>query len=235
MTDVELAEAAARWWCRRGGSSDPGEWVGVAWEGIASRAASRARRGLPPMDGKQRYLAARSAIIDFARCGQGGFGDTRSRAAFLVPLSDVGDDLGDALDPADHRATVVVPEVPQFGGRRPWTAAERTAMRKALAAGATAREVGSGLGRSQRSVWWQSRLIGAAPGRRTGRPPNLAQRSELTTLLAAGMPVRRAALRMGLSPEAAFYKVRLMVRDGVLVRTGGASRSCLYVPVGGVA
>jgi hypothetical protein len=233
MTDVELAEAAARWWCRRGGSDDPGEWVGVAWEGIASRAASRARRGLPPMDGKQRYLAARSAIIDFARCGQGGFGDTRSRPAFLVPMSEVGDDLGDALDPADHRTTVVVPDVPQFGGRRPWTVAEERALKRAARAGARRAEVAAGLGRS---VWAIEKRAGQLRvGFVQGRPVDHEARAELLRHLSAGLSIAAAARATGLSKPGTMNRVRLMVRDGLVMRTGGASSSCRYVPAGGVA
>src|SRR5690348_1117223 len=91
LTDAEVAERAARAFAAR--SRWPGTWrelVGAAWEGVHRRAASRARRGLPPMDGRQRYLAARSGIVDYLRVDapSGGFGDHRAgRPAYVAAVS----------------------------------------------------------------------------------------------------------------------------------------------------
>jgi hypothetical protein len=230
-TDVELAEMAARKFAARsGGRADWRELVGLAWSGIAGREASRARRDLPPMTESQRYMAAYSELVDDLRRGDGGFAGTRYRETPLVGRwSDLGDDAeGWLTELADRPAFAVVPAaVGQY--RRFWSPAEDRALAQALRVGATFAEVARGLGRTKAGVMNRVGKLGVK-SRWAGRPPDAARRSEMLRLLAAGHTLSDAARTFGVKESTARVLAKRMVRDGLLVRTGGLSWSCRYVP-----
>jgi hypothetical protein len=230
------AERAARWWAgkARAGGSDWREWVGVAWEGIARRAESRARRNLPPLDDRQVHLAARSALVDEVRKGEGGFATARNHSApLLTPMSVLSEDA--RVEPAARPAFVVVPAAVGRQYRR-WTRDEDRALVKSVRAGVTYAEVASGLGRPYHGVKRRGHTIAAGPGKgwraaSRGYGPDAVKRSQLFALLAGGSTVAGAARVLGLaSAESLRLQVARLVRDGALVRTGGATRACRYVP-----
>ncbi len=226
------AERAAKWWAGKGGrDSDWREWVGVAWEGIASRAESRARRGLPPMDGQQVLQAARSALVDEVRRGAGGYAATRYRDALLTSASQYGDDF-QLSDWAP--ASVVVPDLPDMRRHwQRWSREEETVLRKALRQRATATEIAAGLGRTAPGVARKCKSMGIGPGRgwRTGgaAAADAVRRSEFLALFNAGVPLPEVARLQGVRRDWAQRMARYLFRAGRLVEM--APR---YVPSAGV-
>ncbi len=91
-------------------------------------------------------------------------------------------------------------------------------------------DIADDLGRSISSVRSKLKALGIVIGHRGGWP-DVVKRAGLLDFFAAnpGTTISEFARATGRSPSAVCGMMRALVREGLLARTGGASRSCRYV------
>lgn len=110
-------------------------------------------------------------------------------------------------------------------GRR-WTRDEESALRLAVAEGATCAECAAELGRSYHAT--ARKLSSLRLRTRRGRPRDVNRELVIVALVGSGLTVCAAARQMGLTHGALFRAVYRLAALGVLVRTGGATNSCRF-------
>lgn len=108
-----------------------------------------------------------------------------------------------------------------------WSAHELKHLRGAVSEGAYHAEIAEELGRTHKAV--KAKCVELGLGHvYHGRRPNVDVRLTLIEMLDAGLSVRAAGRRLKRNNTLVRYWVSELVRNGVLVRTGGATNTCRY-------
>jgi hypothetical protein len=109
---------------------------------------------------------------------------------------------------------------------RLWTQEDVETLRTAVEEGANYAECAEELGRTPRAVQLKAMELGihALPGRR----PHVDYRLLLVSLVGKGLNCSAIAKRVGRHHTSVINMIRKLCREGILERTGGATKKCRY-------